>query len=124
MNQTAEPMARSPFAQDSSFNGSRHIAILPSSTTSTSFSQADIMDITPPASASIAAPNTSSPEAEPETQKSRGGNYNLGINGSQGDSSGGANGTPLSAAAAASGQQPKVVQTAFIHKLYKSVCIR
>ena len=33
----------------------------------------------------------------------------------------GANGATLSAAAAASAQQPKVVQTAFIHKLYKYV---
>jgi hypothetical protein len=123
MNQTVEPIGRNPFAPEPSFNGARHIPILPSSTTSTTFSQSDVMDITPPASASINQPGTSSPEAEPEGQKLKGGDHNQGINGSQGDATGGgvgmANGATLSAAAAASGQQPKVVQTAFIHKLYK-----
>lgn len=82
------------------------------------------MEITPPASASMLAPTTSSPEAEGEGQKSKANRNSQGANGSQAEpSTGGANGTTLSAAAAASSQQPKVVQTAFIHKLYKSVAI-
>lgn len=125
MNQTAEPILRNPFGMESNFGRARHIPILPSSTTSTNFSQADIMDITPPASASMIAPTTSSPEAEGGGQRSRANHNSQGANGSHGEngmnsvSSTGANGTTLSAAAAASSQQPKVVQTAFIHKLYK-----
>ncbi|KAI4153874.1 MAG: hypothetical protein LQ340_002039 [Diploschistes diacapsis] len=124
MNQTAEPILRNPFGMESNFGRARHIPILPSSTTSTNFSQADIMDITPPASASMIAPTTSSPEAEGGGQRSRANHNSQGANGSHGEngmnsvSSTGANGTTLSAAAAASSQQPKVVQTAFIHKLY------
>ena len=124
MNQTAEPMLRNPFALESNFNSARHIPILPSSATSTNFPPSDAMDITPPVSASAAGPTTSSPEAEAEGQRHKTGNHIQGINGIQQESVGslgGSNGTTLSAAAAASSQQPKVVQTAFIHKLYKSV---
>ena len=97
------------------------MSVLPSSTTAANFSQSDDMDITPPASASMTGPTTSSPEAEGEGHKNKTHN-SQGINGNHGDnsqSSGATNGTALSAAAAASSQQPKVVQTAFIHKLYK-----
>ena len=115
-------MLRNPFALESNFNGGRHIAILPSSATSTNFPPSDAMDITPPVSASVAGPTTSSPEAEGEAHRHKTSNHNQGTNGIQQESVGplgGPNGTSLSAAAAASSQQPKVVQTAFIHKLYK-----
>ncbi|KAL8705249.1 MAG: hypothetical protein Q9201_001628 [Fulgogasparrea decipioides] len=69
------------------------------------------MDLTPPASAAMGPPN-SSPEMD-----HTGGH----VNGTYGETPQG-HGAPavngLSAAAATSSQQPKVVQTAFIHKLY------
>lgn len=73
------------------------------------------MDVTPPVSA-MGPPGhgTSSPELD----------HPSGHNGTYVDSSHLQNGPAtngLSAAAATSSQQPKVVQTAFIHKLYKSV---
>ena len=69
------------------------------------------MDVTPPASAVMGPPVNSSPEIE----------HGAGItNGVFGDpQSHGATGNGVSAAAATASQQPKVVQTAFIHKLYK-----
>jgi len=71
------------------------------------------MDVTPPAS-TMGPPGhgTSSPELD----------HAPGQNGTYGDASHLPNGPTtngLSAAAATSSQQPKVVQTAFIHKLYK-----
>ena len=71
------------------------------------------MEEAPPASAAMGPPMNSSPEMEHE-----------GPNGivSQNDGGHTVNGVPcgpLSAAAVASAQQPKVVQTAFIHKLYR-----
>ena len=120
MNRMVEPLSRSPFAPETSFGGSRNIPILPSSTASTALPPSDIMDITPPASASVPGANTSSPELE-DGQNTNGSGGDPAANG-QGEvtpTTNGTNGTALSAAAAASSQQPKVVQTAFIHKLYK-----
>ena len=69
------------------------------------------MDITP-ATASMGPPALSSPAGE------RNGNTQT----SNGDSDSATNGTAGPAVgAAAAAQQPKVVQTAFIHKLYKYV---
>lgn len=70
------------------------------------------MDLTPQVSAMMGPPMHSSPEMD----------FSGNVNGSFGDITHGhhapiTNG--LSAAAATSSQQPKVVQTAFIHKLYK-----
>lgn len=112
MSRTAEPMPRSPFLGDPNYHAQRHVPILPSSTTSTTFSQSDIMDMTPPASAAMGPPSNSSPEMETD-------GHNIGLSGEAGPSANGNNGGILSAAAAATSQQPKVVQTAFIHKLYK-----
>ncbi|KAL9597333.1 MAG: hypothetical protein Q9219_005199 [cf. Caloplaca sp. 3 TL-2023] len=70
----------------------------------------DPMDLTPP-SAAMGPPN-SSPEMDP-TSNATNGTYGEALHGYNGPISNG-----LSAAAATSSQQPKVVQTAFIHKLY------
>ena len=69
------------------------------------------MDLTPPTTA-MGPPVHSSPEME----------HQGGANGTYGDPGsghGGPTANGLSAAAATSSQQHKVVQTAFIHKLYK-----
>ena len=113
MSRTAERMPRSPFSGENNYHGSqRHIPILPSSATSTTFSQTDLMEDAPSASA-MGPPVNSSPEMEHEgpngmVHQNDGGHITNGVAGG-----------PLSAAAVASTQQPKVVQTAFIHKLYK-----
>lgn len=75
------------------------------------------MDISPPPSATMGPPINSSPEMEHNGGMSNGA-YGDAVhqNGSNGSMTNG-----LSAAAATSSQQPKVVQTAFIHKLYKYV---
>ena len=70
------------------------------------------MDVTPPATAMMAPPSRTSPENE-----ANGIHEPAGL-GDQ-PSSGSLAGPNAAAAAAAGGQQPKVVQTAFIHKLYK-----
>lgn len=114
MSRVAETMARSPFSGESGhYGGQRHIPILPSSTTSTNFLHTDIMDITSPASTVMGPPGNSSPEMEHEAP------HNLTNHSEMGPTTNGVNGGNLSASAVASSQQPKVVQTAFIHKLYK-----
>ena len=93
--------------------GPRMMPILPSSSKPVSpTSHGDPMDITPTASNSMAPPVNSSPEVDPHILP----------NGSGGEFSGSQNaahGSALTAAAATSSQQPKMVNTAFIHKLYK-----
>jgi hypothetical protein len=109
MNRIDPP--RSPFsAGPDSAGKQRNLPILTSATSSES-PQADPMDVTPPHSATMGPPMNSSPELD-----------GSGLNNSNGvgDVTMGSNST-LGAAAAAASQQPKVVQTAFIHKLYKSV---
>lgn len=70
------------------------------------------MDVTPSNSAQMGPPVLSSP----------GGERNGGNQGSGGEQETTANGSSAPAVgAAAAAQQPKVVQTAFIHKLYKCV---
>ncbi|KAI9895063.1 MAG: hypothetical protein M1814_000288 [Vezdaea aestivalis] len=78
-------------------------------------SPGDPMDVTPPTTATMGPPSQSSPEVEQGTS------VTLAL--PQGESRPLSNGHVLGpqgagAAAAASIQQPKVVQTAFIHKLY------
>lgn len=103
-------MPRSPFSGDTQQNGHRNIPILPSSTKPTEINHGEPMDITPPASVAMGPPIHSSPEMD----------HNGGMtNGTYSDTIHNPNGNGLSAAAATSSQQPKVVQTAFIHKLYK-----
>lgn len=71
------------------------------------------MDITPPSSVAMGPPIHSSPEMDHPGGMSNG-TYPDSVH-----SQNGPVGNGLSAAAATSSQQPKVVQTAFIHKLYK-----
>ena len=86
-----------------------HVPILPSTTFSQDTASQDAMDVTPPPP-SMGPPVHSSPEAEQTPQPNGGPFHESSHHGNA------VNG--LSAAAATSSQQPKVVQTAFIHKLY------
>lgn len=116
-----QAMPRSPFSGDHQQNGGRrNIPILPSSTKSIESNHGEPMDISPPSSAAMGPPVHSSPEMDHSGGMSNG-TYGDAIhqNGSNGSMANG-----LSAAAATSSQQPKVVQTAFIHKLYKYVSRR
>ena len=124
MSVMAEARVRSPFGgPEARANGTRHVTLLPSAVVSGgSYKHPDAMDTTPPNSATLAPPQTSSPEAEMDESNQNGSrNNHSGGQGEQSTSTNGANGATLSAAAATSAQQPKVVQTAFIHKLYKYV---
>ena len=107
-------MPRSPFSEDPQHNGGRNIPILPSSTRSVGSDHGEPMDVTTPTSVSMGPPVNSSPEMEQGTVLT---------NGAYGESHthNGPTGNGVSAAAATASQQPKVVQTAFIHKLYKWV---
>ena len=108
-------MGRSPCSGDPQQDeGRRNMPLLPSSSKSPDHLNSDPMDVTPPTSAIMGPPVNSSPEMDPPTTTN--GTYGDNMNGQNGVSTNG-----VSAAAAASSQQPKVVQTAFIHKLYKYV---
>ncbi|PGH02401.1 hypothetical protein GX51_04709 [Blastomyces parvus] len=158
MNRIQEHHARSPFSSPTDVSGkSRTIPVLSSSMPPSDhhhMSQGDPMDLSPPASASMAPPtnNNGSPVSEHglpasanhNNSNNAGTNTNANNNNNNGHASNGnsnpnnnhTNGAgagppaamvggespghaqiqPTGAAAAA--QQPKVVQTAFIHKLY------
>ena len=75
------------------------------------------MDVTPTPSVAMGPPGHSSPEMD-TTGSLGNGNY-----GEATHIQNGAAGNGMSAAAATSSQQPKVVQTAFIHKLYKYMAV-
>jgi hypothetical protein len=75
-------------------------------------SPGDPMDVTPPGTAMMGPPSRTSPENEAN------GIHEHMAGGDQ-PSSGSLAGPSAAAAAAAGGSGPKVVQTAFIHKLYK-----
>lgn len=113
MNRSSDGAARSPFSGESHYNGGpRNIPILPSSTTMQEPPHPDPMEVTPPTSASMGPPINSSPDMDQSAAN------NSVVHTEAAHMSNGS-GNALSAAAAASSQQPKVVQTAFIHKLYK-----
>lgn len=105
--------SHSAFLSDTRQSRHGNISILPFSSKPTEgppdVHHEDPMDLTPPAAPPMGPPN-SSPEMD----------HNGGlVNGTYGEGShNGPAANGLSAAAAASSQQPKVVQTAFIHKLY------
>lgn len=94
-------------------NPVRTVPIIQQPTLQTTAPSGDAMDVTPPGTAMMGPPSRTSPDNE--------------MNGIQdnmmgGDQpSSGSLATPSAAAAAAAGGgiQPKVVQTAFIHKLYR-----
>ncbi|KAI9732608.1 MAG: hypothetical protein M1834_003944 [Cirrosporium novae-zelandiae] len=114
-----EAPPRSPFSGAVVAMGpQRNVPTLPSSVASSeSPSGGDPMDVTPPTSSAMGPPRQNSPEADHSSA-----NHNSGageINTSNPISSGPVVGA--AAAAANASQQPKVVQTAFIHKLYKYV---
>jgi len=108
MASATESIQRSPFAADHLAPGiHKSIPILPSSSSNMNHTP-DPMDVTP--SANMGPPTQSSPitDRNPNSQQSTSDNEPT------------TNGTSVSAVgAAAAAQQPKVVQTAFIHKLYK-----
>ena len=74
----------------------------------------DPMEVTPPSSAMMAPPARTSPDND-----TNGVHDQMGVGMGDQPSSGSLAGPSAAAAAAAGAQQPKVVQTAFIHKLYK-----
>ncbi len=78
----------------------------------------DRMDISPSTAAAMGPPSLSSPDAEPVGRSTSVGAGATEMGNSNHTGVGGGLGA---AAAAAAAQQPKVVQTAFIHKLYKYV---
>lgn len=111
MASATESIQRSPFTADHLSSGiHKSIPILPSSSSSSSSMNhtPDPMDVTP--STNMGPPAQSSPvtDRNPNSQLSASDNE---------PTTNGAGATSVGAAAAA--QQPKVVQTAFIHKLYK-----
>jgi hypothetical protein len=106
---------RSPFLSDPELGQTtaRTVPILQPPILQTSApSPGDPMDMTPPASAMMAPPSRTSEESEANGVHDQ---MHVGDQPNTGSLAG-----PNAAAAAAAGaQQPKVVQTAFIHKLYK-----
>lgn len=107
---------RSPFSPDPhNPNLHKSIPILPSSASSLAPPR-DPMDISPTPTSSMGPPTLNGAAVERPTTIHEQGR----INGDTGNTSpNGNSATAVGAAAAA--QQPKVVQTAFIHKLYKWV---
>ena len=110
-------MGPGPVSGDLQQNGGpRNMPVIPSSSKPVSPGHGDPMEITPSGSSSMGPPVHSSPEVDPHTLS----------NGGSGDFAGGqsaGHGNALTAAAATSSQQPKMVNTAFIHKLYKYVAL-
>nr|KMM68739.1 hypothetical protein CPAG_05063 [Coccidioides posadasii RMSCC 3488] len=112
MSRVLEPPSRNPFTRPVEMSTEpRTIPVLSASISPSDPSPGDPMDVSPPASAAMGPPSQSSPEIEQAPTNHTNGNI-AESNASQNNASG----QPTGAAAAA--QQPKVVQTAFIHKLY------
>ena len=103
-----------PASGDLQQNGASKVTqVVSTSPESASPLQGDPMDITPTATNSMGPPVNSSPEVDPHT---------IIPNGTSSDNSDtptNQQGNSLTAAAATSSSQPKMVNTAFIHKLYK-----
>jgi hypothetical protein len=113
MASVSEPLRRSPFVNESrSFRPptTRTLPILSSSSANANRS-GDKMDVSQPQVAPMGPPQ-SSPNGERHSEQHQA--EHQGQNGQNGASS-------QLVGAAAAAQQPKVVQTAFIHKLYKFV---
>ncbi|KAI9820217.1 MAG: hypothetical protein M1827_005839 [Pycnora praestabilis] len=94
--------------------GHKNIPILPSSTVSSETLHGDPMEVTTPPSATMGPPMNSSPDIDHAGPSHIGGSGS----GDSGHMNNAGTGPMLGTSAAAATQQPKVVQTAFIHKLY------
>lgn len=109
MASVQQPLSRDSFHTESKghqSHSSKTIPILPSASLS---SQGDPMDVSQSSNAPMAPPSSTSPNGDKSRDQQQHDQEDANGNSSQ----------PTGAAAAA--QQPKVVQTAFIHKLYKFV---
>jgi hypothetical protein len=118
MTLPVEGAQRTPFSGDPNQTGNNKIIpLLSSSTASSESPQGDPMDVTPAVTATMGPPVHNSPDIDQgtaNTNTSSGSAESVNMNNSN-------SGFGIGAAAAAATQQPKVVQTAFIHKLYKYV---
>ncbi|KAI9828938.1 MAG: hypothetical protein M1819_006437 [Sarea resinae] len=115
MSSAGESLPRSPFSREPNQTGPpRNIPILPSTAASSESPREDPMDVTPSASTPMGPPRHSSPD----TEHAGSGNNSVSAEGGGSNMSESGPGLGAAAAAAAAAQQPKVVQTAFIHKLY------
>ena len=112
------PFSRTPFSNglDLQPHSERTIPILPSSVSITAKSD-DAMDTSQSQSIAMASPVIHSPNGN-QAQEQTSPSLNEHASNSQSLTNGGSS-QPVGAAAAV--QQPKVVQTAFIHKLYRYV---
>ena len=120
MSRMAVSPRPAPLSNDSAYGAHRHIPILSSNLSMTN-PPTDAMDITPPSSAKMPPPKTTSPDIDQDASPKSTDTNPRKENG-KGDSQGSSNGNQsnaMNAAVAAQTQgQGKVVNTAFIHKLY------
>ena len=116
MGEQDESVRRSPFLNNNGVDSStRTVPILHPTIQTSAPSPGDPMDVTSPTMVTMGPPARSSPEDE-----ANGSRDHNGMMEDQAHTSG-MLGPNAAVAAQAGAQQPKVVQTAFIHKLYKSV---
>ncbi len=116
MGEHDESAQKSPFVNDGDVEPStRTVPILTPTIQTSAPSPGDPMDVTSPTMATMGPPSRSSPEPEANGTHDHGG-----ILDDQGHAPS-MLGPNAAVAAQAGAQQPKVVQTAFIHKLYKYV---
>ena len=108
-------MSESPGSGGMLQSASEGVSTLQSAMSQKAHINGEPMDVTPTMSRSMGPPMHSSPEVDPHALMSNGEPSDLSHNQSAVVTG------ALSAAAATSSQQPKVVQTAFIHKLYRYV---
>ncbi|OJJ33145.1 hypothetical protein ASPWEDRAFT_114734 [Aspergillus wentii DTO 134E9] len=111
MSSLADPPARSTFSTDAP-GKTRKLPVLSSSVTSSAHSSGEPMEVTPPTSAMTgpAPPVQNSPDSDRTGANTTNGSAEVGSSNNHGPNQ--------AVGAAAAAQQPKVVQTAFIHKLY------
>ena len=125
MSGLADPPSKVTFAPTVTTHApgkTRNLPVLSSSVTGSNQSSGDPMDVTPstggpaPSNPDGANSNSNAPNSSTDLNTaSNSGNNNTNNN---------SNGPNQAIGAAAAAQQPKVVQTAFIHKLYKYVFSR